>query len=83
MNFYFIFVYYAPFYDFSKYIENSKIVKPKKKYLGRYMGDAPPSSWILSWSFLKSLSSFQKLFSSCSGCSSGSEKCTSDGWLYS
>ena len=60
INFYFVFVCYASFYDFSKYIENSKIVKTEKgkKYLARYMGDAPPPSWMLSWSFLKSLSSF-------------------------
>ena len=39
INFYFVFVCYASFYDFSKYIENSKIVKTKKgkKYLARYM----------------------------------------------
>ena len=47
-----------------------------------YIGDTPPPSQMLSQSFLRSLSSFQKLFSSCSGCSSGSEECTSDGWFY-
>ena len=31
MNFYFVFVYYAAFYDFSKFIENSKIVKLKRE----------------------------------------------------
>ena len=31
MNFYFVFLYYASFYDFSKYIEKSKIVKLKRE----------------------------------------------------
>jgi hypothetical protein len=46
VNFYFVLVCYASFYFFSKYIANSKI---EKKYLARYMGDAPPPSWMLSW----------------------------------
>jgi hypothetical protein len=45
INFYFVLVYYASFYFFSKHIANSKIIKLKrKKYLARYMGDAPPPS---------------------------------------
>ena len=81
INFYFVLVCYASFYFFCKYEANLKIVEPKRKrkYLARYMEDAPPPSWMLSWSFL----SVQKLCSSRSGCSNSSEECASDGWRYS
>jgi hypothetical protein len=45
INFYFVLGCYSYFYFFIKHIANLKIFKLKrKKYLARYMGDAPPPS---------------------------------------